>query len=150
MQRRKSYGVGDDQLKVEGVDHGASYKRGTMSLGNVLVVVFALCCLCCLSHWTVVEEMKARALDVFFTLLGLSVVKVPSVARAAPPGFPSSGNGIWFTTPGTVWAFEYLPIGNGYLAAMTPGGTTQETTQLNIESLWSGGPFADQVCIFWL
>ncbi|KXN85657.1 putative alpha-fucosidase A [Leucoagaricus sp. SymC.cos] len=26
---------------------------------------------------------------------------------------------------------------------MTPGGTTQETLQLNIESLWSGGPFAD-------
>ncbi|KAL1738046.1 glycosyl hydrolase family, N-terminal domain-containing protein, partial [Schizophyllum fasciatum] len=26
-------------------------------------------------------------------------------------------------------------------AAMTPGGTTVETTQLNIESLWSGGPF---------
>lgn len=56
---------------------------------------------------------------------------------------------------------DYLPIGNGYLAgavifirsvdcysyhiAMTPGGTTYEETQLNIESLWSGGPFADPV-----
>lgn len=29
--------------------------------------------------------------------------------------------------------------------AMTPGGTAQETVQLNIESLWSGGPFADPV-----
>jgi len=29
---------------------------------------------------------------------------------------------------------------------MVPGETTQETTQLNIESLWSGGPFADPVC----
>jgi hypothetical protein len=28
---------------------------------------------------------------------------------------------------------------------MTPGGTTQETLQLNIETLWSGGPFADPV-----
>ena len=28
---------------------------------------------------------------------------------------------------------------------MTPGGTTYEETQLNIESLWSGGPFADPV-----
>ncbi|KAH9475954.1 putative alpha-fucosidase A [Psilocybe cubensis] len=27
--------------------------------------------------------------------------------------------------------------------AMLPGGTVQEATQLNIESLWSGGPFAD-------
>ena len=33
-----------------------------------------------------------------------------------------------------------------YLAT-TPGGTNYETTQLNIESLWSGGPFADPVCL---
>lgn len=31
---------------------------------------------------------------------------------------------------------------------MLPGGTVQETTQLNIESLWSGGPFADPVSVF--
>ena len=32
---------------------------------------------------------------------------------------------------------------------MTPGGTTYETTQLNIESLWTGGPFADPVqCLY--
>jgi alpha-L-fucosidase 2 len=28
---------------------------------------------------------------------------------------------------------------------MTPGGTAYEETQLNIESLWTGGPFADPV-----
>jgi alpha-L-fucosidase 2 len=28
---------------------------------------------------------------------------------------------------------------------MLPGGTSQEVTQLNIESLWSGGPFQDPV-----
>lgn len=28
---------------------------------------------------------------------------------------------------------------------MVPGQTSQEITQLNIESLWSGGPFADPV-----
>jgi hypothetical protein len=32
-----------------------------------------------------------------------------------------------------------------YYLAMIPGGTTYETTQLNIESLWAGGPFADIV-----
>lgn len=32
-------------------------------------------------------------------------------------------------------------------AATTPGGMSYETTQLNIESLWSGGPFADPVCL---
>lgn len=31
---------------------------------------------------------------------------------------------------------------------MTPGGASQETTQLNIESLWAGGPFADPVGVF--
>lgn len=29
--------------------------------------------------------------------------------------------------------------------AMLPGGTSQESIQLNIESLWSGGPFQDPV-----
>lgn len=28
---------------------------------------------------------------------------------------------------------------------MLPGGTRQEVTQLNIESLWSGGSFQDPV-----
>ncbi|KAJ7740936.1 glycoside hydrolase family 95 protein [Mycena maculata] len=66
-----------------------------------------------------------------------------SVAVAAPAGFPASGNGLWYTTPGAIWSLNYLPVGNGYLAAMTPGGTVQEITQLNIESLWAGGPFQD-------
>lgn len=35
---------------------------------------------------------------------------------------------------------------------MMLGGTSQEMIQLNLESLWSGGPFHDPVCIstlFW-
>ncbi|KAF8811090.1 glycoside hydrolase family 95 protein [Phlegmacium glaucopus] len=64
-------------------------------------------------------------------------------SMTAPQAFPASGNGLWYTQPGNVWARDFLPVGNGYLAAMVPGGVTQETTQLNIESLWSGGPFAD-------
>ena len=34
---------------------------------------------------------------------------------------------------------------NSALSAMINGQTTQEVTQLNIESLWSGGPFQDPV-----
>ncbi|KAI5114848.1 hypothetical protein M0805_009166, partial [Coniferiporia weirii] len=64
-------------------------------------------------------------------------------SRAAPAGFPASGNGLWYDAPGSIWSRHLLPVGNGFLAAMTPGGTTSESTQLNIESLWSGGPFAD-------
>jgi alpha-L-fucosidase 2 len=40
------------------------------------------------------------------------------VVHCAPPGFPASGNGLWFTQPGVVWAKDWLPVGNGYL-----GGT---------------------------
>ncbi|KAH9855593.1 glycoside hydrolase family 95 protein [Lenzites betulinus] len=68
-----------------------------------------------------------------------------SAVIAAPSAFPSSGNGLWYTQPGQpdAWADDWLPIGNGYLAATLLGGTSQEVTQLNIESLWSGGPFQD-------
>ncbi|KAH9950824.1 glycoside hydrolase family 95 protein [Amylocystis lapponica] len=75
----------------------------------------------------------------------LVLIYSTSLVLSAPPGFPSSGNGLWYTTPGQsdMWATEWLPIGNGYLAATFPGGTFQETAIVNIESLWSGGPFQD-------
>lgn len=76
-------------------------------------------------------------------LSALGIVTYVSLIPSAPPSFPSSGNGLWYTAPGTIWVQEFLPIGNGYLGAMLPGGTNQEATQLNIESLWSGGPFQD-------
>ncbi|RPD79389.1 hypothetical protein L226DRAFT_531196 [Lentinus tigrinus ALCF2SS1-7] len=68
-----------------------------------------------------------------------------SSAVAAPSGFPATGNGLWFAQPGRLdaWSNDWLPIGNGYLAAMLQGETAQEAAQLNIESLWSGGPFQD-------
>ncbi|KAH8109494.1 glycoside hydrolase family 95 protein [Phellopilus nigrolimitatus] len=55
------------------------------------------------------------------SLLVACALGIPKLASAAPPGFPSSGNGLWYTEPGVIW----------------------KSTQLNIESLWSGGPFAD-------
>ena len=91
---------------------------------------------------------SSRAMETLFSLRkSLLVLWIlhSEVARASPPGFPASGNGLWYKQPGSIWSRHYLPVGNGYLAAMTPGGTSQETTQLNIESLWSGGPFADSV-----
>ncbi|KAL1751423.1 glycoside hydrolase family 95 protein [Schizophyllum commune] len=75
--------------------------------------------------------------------LAAQVLAVARTVLAAPNGFPASGNGLWYDAPGTNWGREFLPIGNGYLAAMTPGGTTLESTQLNLESLWSAGPFED-------
>ncbi|KAI0782786.1 glycoside hydrolase family 95 protein [Abortiporus biennis] len=75
-----------------------------------------------------------------FLLLGSFTLPT---TNGAPQGFPLSGNGLWYKNPGSSWSQEWLPVGNGYLGAMAPGGTTEETTLLNIESLWSGGPFQD-------
>ena len=45
--------------------------------------------------------------------------------------------------------FAIGPVLNNHLilviTATIPGGTDREVTQLNIESLWSGGPFEDPV-----
>ena len=40
-----------------------------------------------------------------------------SAVVAAPPGFPASGNGLWYTAPGSEvdWSEQWLPVGNGYL-----------------------------------
>ena len=48
----------------------------------------------------------------------VAVTTCASFTLSAPPGFPSSGNGLWYTTPGQIWAQELLPVGNGYLAGM--------------------------------
>jgi len=48
----------------------------------------------------------------------LAVFQATLLTFAAPPGFPASGNGLWFTSPSDGWSKTYLPIGNGYLAGM--------------------------------
>ncbi|KAF8604840.1 hypothetical protein BDV93DRAFT_507380 [Ceratobasidium sp. AG-I] len=62
---------------------------------------------------------------------------------AVPTGFPASGNGLWYSEPAVNWSTQYLPIGNGYLGAMINGNPVYDRIQLNLESLWSGGPFQD-------
>ena len=91
-----------------------------------------------------VWQVRSAFLDMVWKILSIVVAAIWGIS-ATPEGFPASGNGLWYTEPGEIWSRDYLPIGNGYLAAMTPGGATQEILQLNIESLWSGGPFADPV-----
>ncbi|CAE6473315.1 unnamed protein product [Rhizoctonia solani] len=66
-----------------------------------------------------------------------------TAALAVPDGFPRTGNGLWYKEPGLSWSTQYLPIGNGYLGAMVNGDPVSDRLQLNIESLWSGGPFAN-------
>lgn len=53
-------------------------------------------------------------------------------AKSLWASFPANGSGIINTT---------YPVGNGRLAAMPIGPAGHETLTLNLDSLWSGGPF---------
>ena len=124
--------------KAGGINDGFTESKSVHL--RVLRWVVALCSLFLFSRvWSLTSDTMARKISAILIAGGAASV------LAAPPGFPASGNGLWYTEPGTIWSRHSLPIGNGFLGAMTPGGTQQEATQLNIESLWSGGPFADPV-----
>ena len=45
--------------------------------------------------------------------------------------------------PDPGWEKFGLPVGNGFIGAMTYGGVALDRIQFNIHSLWSGGPGAD-------
>jgi len=53
-------------------------------------------------------------------------------AKSLWASFPANGSEIINTT---------YPVGNGRLAAMPIGPAGYETLTLNLDSLWSGGPF---------
>ncbi|KZV83726.1 hypothetical protein EXIGLDRAFT_742074 [Exidia glandulosa HHB12029] len=53
----------------------------------------------------------------------------------------SSGNHLWYKTWGTEWYHSYLPVGNGYMGLMQSGRPDYDELVLNLESLWSGGPY---------
>lgn len=36
---------------------------------------------------------------------------------------------------------QYLPVGNGYMGMMQSGRPDYDEVVLNLESLWSGGPY---------
>ena len=48
---------------------------------------------------------------------------------------------LWYRQPASKW-LEALPLGNGRLGAMLWGGVQRERADLNIDTLWSGGPRA--------
>ncbi|KAH8096812.1 glycoside hydrolase family 95 protein [Cristinia sonorae] len=89
------------------------------------------------------ETMRRRISASWLPSIAFFNLLHATTSFASPPGFPASGNGLWYRNPGKNWVTEWLPVGNGHLAAMTPGGTSKEVTQLNVESLWSGGPSQD-------
>ena len=46
---------------------------------------------------------------------------------------------LWYRQPASTW-LEALPLGNGRLGAMLWGGSQRERVDLNVDTLWSGGP----------
>ncbi|KAL7275259.1 hypothetical protein RUND412_001804 [Rhizina undulata] len=54
-----------------------------------------------------------------------------------------SARELWYNQPATDWASGSLPIGNGKLGASFFGGIANDTWTLNVDSLWTGGPFED-------
>jgi alpha-L-fucosidase 2 len=51
-----------------------------------------------------------------FLIRTLGLLSLGTISIAVPSGFPTSGNGLWYTEPAVNWSTQYLPIGNGYLA----------------------------------
>ncbi|MDO9634275.1 MAG: glycoside hydrolase family 95 protein [Paludibacter sp.] len=55
-------------------------------------------------------------------------------------GSTSSSLKTQYNSPATVWEREALPIGNGFIGAMLFGDVYTDVIQINVHSLWSGGP----------
>jgi alpha-L-fucosidase 2 len=54
--------------------------------------------------------------------------------------------GVWASTPSSSDVLkEAYPVGNGRMGAMSFGPPGAESIVLNIDSLWSGGPFESSV-----
>ena len=86
--------------------HPEYYKHGHMDL-DILGLFFLH--LPSLPAFLVISRMWIHRV-----LLGL--LQFFLIARCTPPGFPSTGNGLWYREPGIIWSRDWLPVGNGYLA----------------------------------
>ena len=68
----------------------------------------------------------------------MMILTSPLHAADRPPPPPPEFT-LWYDKPAAKWE-EALPVGNGRLGAMVFGGVAEERLQLNVDSLWSGGP----------
>ena len=76
-----------------------------------------------------------------FLLLVLNI-SVTSLNAQKPKRLPLT---LWYDQPaGKTWE-NALPIGNGMLGAMVYGNVTKEIIKLNEHTLWSGGPYQNDI-----
>jgi len=71
----------------------------------------------------------------------LAIIAATLLAVACNQGLApaSDQERLWYDAPAGRW-LEALPLGNGQMAAMVFGGTSNETIQLNESTFWSGSP----------
>ncbi len=55
-------------------------------------------------------------------------------------GVSAQADTLWYSSAGTDWEKQALPLGNGRLGAAVLGGVTQDRINLTEKSLWTGGP----------
>lgn len=85
--------------------------------------IFVLCCLL-LVWWIDSEHLPTKLPEVMksifsplSTLISFIILNtICTNGASVPPSFPKSGKVLWFRSPGVIWAQDYLPVGNGYLA----------------------------------
>src|ERR1700761_7961588 len=63
-----------------------------------------------------------------------------SVQALAQAPDPQAIPRLWYHQPARMW-LEALPVGNGRIGAMVPGGIRQEELQLNHDCWWAGRPY---------
>ncbi|KAG2178795.1 hypothetical protein INT43_001641 [Umbelopsis isabellina] len=88
-----------------------------------------------------VFNAKFLGLAIIQASLAVAYAKEAAIAGAQTP--PSNADDIlWYNNAsGTEWITQGLPIGNGFQAATVFSGVQSDGYELNIDSLWTGGPF---------
>jgi alpha-L-fucosidase 2 len=79
------------------------------------------------------RNLHVSQIRFFLTFAGL-FLGAGSIHAGAP------ATRLWYDEPAHVWT-EALPVGNGRLGAMVYGGPTDETLQINEDTVWAGGPY---------
>lgn len=81
-----------------------------------------------------------RLTILLFFIPAWSIAQEKSVAEKIKINAFNTSTLLWYEQPAKEWD-QALPLGNGRLGAMVYGGSSEETIQLNEETLWSGGPY---------